>query len=297
MITGTISNMTRVISYKPFNAEDALEIIKRYSIELFIGPPNQLALMLASTKFNKNYLESVHLYFMLGSPLPFELVGKLKSHLPDALIFNGYGMSETCGGIAGGIAVSKGNCGQLFDNLELKVIDDNGTQVGMLVRGEIFAKTNFNWSGYYGNPEATSDIYDSEGWIRSGDIGYVDDNGCVFIVDRKKDILKYNNIHIFPTQIENVILELADVVEVCVFGIPDILTNNLPAAAIVKAPNSNLTEAEVYNHVTKLQDCKHLRGGVYFVKQLPKTISGKVLRRKVTEFCIQMYNERKQQTG
>ncbi|TMW48849.1 hypothetical protein DOY81_006078 [Sarcophaga bullata] len=295
MITGTIYNMTRVISYKPFNAEDALEIIKRYSIELFLGPPNQLALMLASTKFNKHYLESVQLYFMLGSPLPFELVGKLKSHLPDALIYNGYGMSETCGGIAGGIAVSKGNCGQLFDNLELKVVDNDGIQVGMLVRGEIFVRTNFNWSGYYGNPEATSDIYDSERWVRSGDIGYVDDNGCVFIVDRKKDILKYNNIHIFPTEIENVILELPDVVEVCVFGIPDILTNNLPAAAIVKAPNSNLTEEEVYNHVTKLQNCKHLRGGVYFLNQLPKTISGKVLRRKVTELCIQIYNERKPQ--
>ncbi|XP_023298095.2 probable 4-coumarate--CoA ligase 1 [Lucilia cuprina] len=288
LITGTIENMTRVISYQSYNAEDALEMIKRYNIELFLGPPNQLALMLASPKFDKDYLASVKLYFMLGSPLPFQLVGKLKSYIPDASIYVGYGMSETCGGIAGGIAISKRNCGQLFDNIEIKIIDENGRHEGELVVGEICARTQYKWSGYYGNPQATSEIYDSERWVHTGDLGYVD-NGCVFVVDRKKDILKYNNFHFFPNEIENVIMGLPDVVEVCVCGIPDVVTNNLPAAAVVKTANSTLTEEQVYKHVTVLAHYKHLRGGVYFVEQLPKTISGKVLRRKVTELCTELY--------
>ncbi|KAM7349499.1 putative 4-coumarate--CoA ligase 1 [Cochliomyia hominivorax] len=294
LITGTIDNMTRIISYRPYNPEDALDMINLYKAELFMGPPNQLALMLASPKFNKNYLSSVKLYFMLGSPLPFQLVHKLKSYLPDASIYVGYGMSEICGGIAGGLAISKGNCGQLFDNIDVKVIDENGRQLGELIVGEIYARTPYKWAGYYGNPQATTEIYDSERWVHSGDLGYVDDNGCVYVVDRKKDILKYNNFHFFPTEIENVILELPDIVEVCVCGIPDVISNYLPAAAIVKSADSKLTEDEVYKHVTKMAHYKHLRGGVYFVQQLPKTMSGKIIRRKVTELCTELYNSKKQ---
>lgn len=286
--------MTRVISYRPYNPEDALEMIHLYNIELLVAPPNQLALMLASPKFDKDHLKSVKLYFMLGSPLPFTLVNTLKDYLPHASIYNGYGMSEICGGIAGGIAISKGNCGQLFDNIELKVIDENNRQVGPYVVGEICARTLYKWSGYYGNPEATTEIYDSERWIHSGDLGYVDEEGCVYVVDRKKDILKYNNFHFFPTEIEQVILELPDVVEVCVCGIPDILCNSLPAAAIVKSANSSLNEEQVYNHVTKMAHYKHLRGGVYFVEKLPKTMSGKVLRRKVAELCTELYKKKKE---
>ncbi|XP_065363972.1 uncharacterized protein LOC135957205 isoform X2 [Calliphora vicina] len=289
LITGTIQNMTRIISYQPFNPDDALEIIKLYNVELFLAPPNQLALMLASSKFDKDYLTSVKLYFMLGSPLSFKLVEKMKNYLPHALIYNGYGMSEVCGGIAGGLAISKGNCGQLFDNLELKVIDDDGRKLEEFVVGEIYVRTPYTWSGYYGNNEATSEVYDSERWVHTGDLGYVDDKGCVYVIDRKKDILKYNNFHFFPTKIEHVLLELPDIVEVCVCGIPDVMCNFLPAAAVVKTANSTLTEEEVYKQSTKLQNFKHLRGGVYFVEQLPKTISGKVLRRKVTELCTELY--------
>ncbi|TMW40367.1 hypothetical protein DOY81_014553 [Sarcophaga bullata] len=156
------------------------------------------------------------------------------SPLKEAIIFNPYGLTETCGAIAFGPAIEDGNVGQLYPNTE----------------------------------------------------------GDLYIIDRKKDILKYNNYHFSPSEIEAVILELPDVVEVCVFGVPDIYYTFLPAAAIIKRSGSSLTGEEVSEHVKeRMTHFKQLRGGVYFVNELPRTPSGKILRRKMAELCQSLNKE------
>lgn len=129
------------------------------------------------------------------------------------------------------------------------------------------------------------------GWLHTGDIARVDEDGLVYIVDRKKDIIKYAGYQISPTEIETVILKVPGVVAVCVTGIP-VPGNDLPVALVVKALDSELTEEMIIDTVAEsMVDFKHLRGGAYFVNAFPMTPSGKILRRKCRDIAVELYNE------
>ena len=282
----------RIISDNPFTPEDFIQIHKLYKPTYYLGTPNHIGQLLAQPNLDLSALTYLRVINLAGSPLPYKLVEKLKKYVPEAIILNIYGQTEICGTVAIGPAIEDGNVGQLAKNIEVKIIDDDNKSLGPGEVGEICSRTCHHWLGYYGNLKATNDIYDSEGWIHSGDLGYFNEKGDLYVIDRKKDILKYNNFHFSPSEIEAVILELSDVVEACVFGVPDIVYTFLPAVAIVKLPGSSLTGKEVYEHVKeRMAHFKQLRGGVYFLKELPKTASGKNLRRKMAELCQGINNE------
>lgn len=144
--------------------------------------------------------------------------------------------------------------------------------------------------GYYNNPEATKQLRDKDNFIKTGDIGYFNDDGMLFVVDRKKDILKYKGIHVNPSEIENVIESIEGVQAVSVVGIPDELYVNLITAAIVKREGfEKLTEKEIIEFVaSRLPEYKQLSGGVYFFKKLPTTLSDKIIKRLVLEEILKL---------
>ena len=294
LIISPFSKFTRIISENPFTPEDFIEINKKFKPTFFFGTPSQIGLLLAHPNLDENTLTSLRVLFLCGSTVPYKLVEKIKKYVPDAFILTTYGQTETSGAVSQGLVVEDNNVGQLIHNIEVKIIDDDNKSLGPGEVGEICSRTYHQWPGYYGNLKATNDVYDSERWIHSGDLGYFNEKGDLYVIDRKKDILKYNNYHFSPSEIESVILELPDVVEVCVFGIPDIIFTFMPAAAIVKLPGSLLTGDKVYKHVKeRMAHFKQLRGGVYFIKVLPKTPSGKIIRRKTAELCQSINNELK----
>lgn len=131
---------------------------------------------------------------------------------------------------------------------------------------------------------------DEHGFIKTGDIGYFNDEGMLFVVDRKKDILKYKGIHVNPSEIENVIESIEGVQAVSVVGIPDDLCVNLISAGVVKRERfEKLTEKEIIDFVaSKLPEYKQLSGGVYFFKKLPTTLSDKVLKKSVLEEILKL---------
>ncbi|TDG38644.1 hypothetical protein AWZ03_014935, partial [Drosophila navojoa] len=133
---------------------------------------------------------------------------------------------------------------------------------------------------YYGNPEATSQILDSDGWIHTGDLGYFNDDNLLHVVDRKKAMLKFQGIHYWPAEIENVIRELPQVRDVCVVGIADDVLGDVAAALVVKSPSCNITPEEIMNHVAKrfVATHKHLHAGVRFTERLPVNNNGKTMR-------------------
>lgn len=148
------------------------------------------------------------------------------------------------------------------------------------------------FQGYYNNAEATKQLFDEDGFIKSGDLGYFNDDGMLFVVDRKKDILKYKAIQVNPSEIENVIESIKGVEAVSVVGIPDELCENLITAAIVKCEGfEKLTENEIINYVeSKLPDYKQLSGGVYFFKTFPTTITGKIVKKLILEEILKLKN-------
>lgn len=146
------------------------------------------------------------------------------------------------------------------------------------------------FQGYYNNPEATAAAYDDEGFFRMGDLGYFNENGTLFVTDRKKEIWKYKGQHITPSEIENIIEKIEGVGLVSVVGIPHEFFGCLTAVAIVKRPGfENLTEKLIMNRVAdELSENKQLHGGVFFFDVLPTTPSGKIIKRLV----LQLIKER-----
>lgn len=179
-------------------------------------------------------------------------------------------------------------------NTRVKIADDNGNLVGPNENGELLVKLPCSLLGYYKNPEANENAFDDEGWLKTGDIGYFNDLGHLYLVDRKKDIIRYHYFHIFPTEIEQVIQKLEGVKEVCVVGVPEPSVWETLVAVVVRLPGSNLKEEDVSNIVAnELTDYKKLRGGVFFVDEdLPKTGSSKVQRRLVKANAEKLYAAR-----
>lgn len=142
---------------------------------------------------------------------------------------------------------------------------------------------------------ASENAVDSDGFLKTGDIGSVDENGCIVIIDRKKAIMKYRGYQVNPSEIENIIASIEGVELVSVVGIPDPIATNLPAALVVKRPEfeDDLTEQFIMDYVAeRLPEYKHLHGGAHFVDELPMTASGKIQKRFVKVIAIKEFNEK-----
>ncbi|KAL1378377.1 hypothetical protein pipiens_015619 [Culex pipiens pipiens] len=213
----------------------------------------------------------------------------IAAKLPNGVTMNYYGNSEI-GGFAGDIMKQKPqSVGILQTNIKAKVVDDDGEVLNNGEQGELLVKFCEDFSGYYNNSKASAESVDADGWFRTGDIAYFDEEGFLFLVDRKKDLLKYRNYQIAPADLEDLIGKIDGVAQVCVVGLPDEdESSDKVTAAVVKADGSNLTEEKLLEFVHgTVADYKKLRGGVYFVSEIPLTSTGKPLRRKLRNELIE----------
>lgn len=290
LLTSLLTGITRIISEVPFRPEDFFDIVRRYRVTVVSGPPSHLALCLASSKLPQSDLSSIREYVLVGGAAPYSLIEKFREFAPNANFHIVYGMSEICDVATAGEVEPSNSVGKLRPNKEIKIIDiKDGTPLGPYEIGEVCIRTSIPWAGYYNNPEDTEAIYDDTFWMHSGDVGYMNKDMKLFVVDRKKDILKYNNFQYSPSHIEKVISELKGVAEVCVVGIPDNCMGHLPAAGIIRRFNSDLTQTDVYNHVAEnMEHFEKLRGGIYFFDNFPRTASGKTIRHEMTKICAKL---------
>lgn len=279
--------VTRVITNKLFTPELLFNMIEKFKITCMLTPPSQMALMLKSPAIETADLSSLTKYYCGGSTVSYPTLKSIEKYFKNSIIKTVYGMSEICSTCVTGIPKAPGDTGSPGINHVLRIIDDDGRNLGPKQTGEIVIKSIFKWEGYFGNLKGTEETY-KDGWIFSGDLGYFDEQGSLFVIDRKKDILKYKNFHYTPSEIEQVVMEIPDVVESCVFGIPDDVVVDLPAVAIVKRNGSSLEEKFVFDYVAeRMSDHKQLRmGKVFFVDSIPKTASGKNLRNAVRDMFV-----------
>lgn len=212
-----------------------------------------LSTMLQHPDIAKRDLTSLKMQICGGSAVHPEFITKMNSYVPNLKIYAGYGTTEHTGGLTVNYPNSVlGSVGQLTISMQVRIIDDNGKRCGINENGEIFAKPIFPFLGYYGAPDETKEIYGEDDFICSGDIGHFDSMGNLFIVDRKKEVFKYRNIPVSPSEIENVILTLKGVENVCVVGIPDLECADLPAALVVRSKNNGeiiVNEEDIHNIV------------------------------------------------
>ncbi|XP_062549577.1 probable 4-coumarate--CoA ligase 1 [Armigeres subalbatus] len=290
LLCGTLMGATRIITRKSYQPQLAIDLIRNFQVTALCITPTQAYGIVHEGQALPSDFSSVRIVFCGGSAVSTSLKRSFEKLIPGRLMEVAYGFSE----VAYSVSFSKqelyrdGSVGFPRAGIEFKIIDDNGNPLESGQEGEIAVKAEYMFQGYYGNDQAYSDMLDNAGWLHTGDIGRFDEDGYLYVVDRKKDMFKYNNFQISPTEIESVIQEMEGVAAVCVVGIPG-EPNDLATALVVRKKNYSAdldaTEiAERANHL--LPDYKHLRGGVYFAEKLPLTPSGKILRREVRKLIL-----------
>lgn len=251
LLSGTMRGATRIITTDVFTPELELRLIEQYKVTLTLNTPNQVVLMMKSSNFSKTDLSHLKYVLVGGSKVPFHIKTELNKHLQNGCLVNvGYGMSEIGGMIAIDYngAYDKDTVGQLQNGRCVKIVDEHGNRCGPNVDGEVCVKTNYTFLGYFGNQKATEELFDAEGFVRTGDIGHFDNDNYLYLIDRKKDILKHKGYQISPSEIEAYLIESSQIESACIIGIPDDGTD-LPAAVIVRSDNANISEKDVFDMI------------------------------------------------
>ena len=177
-----------------------------------------------------------------------------------------------------------GSCGYLAPSIEARVVDVATLQeLGPQETGEIWLRGPNIMQGYWKQPAATAETLVSDGWMRTGDIGYIDSDGCIFLVDRLKELIKYNAQQVAPAELEDIIQSHPAVLDAAVIGAPDEAAGEIPMAFVVRRDGANLDAAELMSFVAaRVAPHKKIRA-VEFIDEIPKSPTGKILRRVLKE--------------
>jgi len=261
--------------------------IAKYKVtHLNVVPPIVLAFA-KSPLVDKYDISSLKLVTSGAAPLGKGLQEEVFKRTKVA-VRQGYGMTETSVAIlmhpyTPGAIRKCGSSGMLVSNVEAKIISvENGRELGENEEGELLVRCPNMMDGYLNRP--TENIIDRDGFLHTGDIVYVDEDGDFFVVDRVKELIKYKGYQVPPAELEALIITHPKVLDVAVIGKPDEYAGELPTAFVVLKPNQVISATELVDWTNvKMSYYKHLRGGVFFVDQIPKSPSGKILRRVLRE--------------
>lgn len=206
---------------------------------VFFSASHGLVLILRSERFQDADLSSVRAVMCGGSKLSVSTALEMSKSLNNGEVRQMYGMTEVGGCTTSGLIRTEEDTsvGQLILGIQMKIVDEHGNRLGVNECGEICTITKYKFLGYYQNEEATADTFDEEGFLKSGDSGYFDENGNLYLVDRIKDMIKYCASQVSPTEIEQFLIKYPSIKAVCVVGIPDAVVGDLPAAVIVLNEN------------------------------------------------------------
>ncbi len=264
---------------RTFKTKDFLEIMAKERVTQYMGVINVIWLMVNHPDFDHYDFSSFKTALFGGSPATEEMVRGIFNKLPHLQISVGYGLTEsfamaTSTPYEDALRKIKA-VGQCLPTIDAKIVNEEGREVPMGTIGEILLKGAKVFKGYWKKPEATrSTIVD--GWVHTGDLGKIDEEGFIYILDRKKDMINRGGEKIYSLEVENVICDNPKVLEVAVVGVPDPVMGEVVKACIALKPGQKATEEEIKKFCTRrLADYK-VPKFVEFMDGLPRNPAGKV---------------------
>ncbi|MGW0879855.1 4-coumarate--CoA ligase family protein [Streptomyces sp. NPDC002671] len=279
-----------VVVLPRFDLQTFLAAIETHRItRLYVAPPIVLALAKhpAVARYDLSSLKHV---ISAAAPLDAALAAACAERLGLPPIGQAYGMTELSPGthvvpLDALHEAPAGTVGRLIAGTEMRIVslDDPGKDLGTQETGEILIRGPQVMKGYLGRPDATADMIDADGWVHTGDIGRVDENGWLFVVDRVKELIKYKGFQVAPAELEALLLTHPGVADAAVIGAYNDDGNEIPHAFVVRQPAIDLSENEIMLYVAeRVAPYKRVRK-VTFVASVPRAASGKILRRELRE--------------
>lgn len=275
----------RIVTMRRYNLTGLLEIAQRERLSsVFLTPP--VVLELAKSPLTEQYdLSSLRSVLCAAAPLGAE-VEELAAERLGCVVRQGYGMTEATGPVTTTLMdrPRRGAVGEVVPNTELKVIDlGDGRELEPEQPGEILVRGPQVMQGYLNHPEATAATIEPDGWLHTGDVGYFDADGYLYVVDRVKEIIKYKAYQVAPAELEAVLTSHPAVVDAAVVPSPDEDSGEVPKAFVVRQSEASVTAEELMAFVAEqVAPYKKVRR-LEFVESIPKSASGKILRRVLVE--------------
>ncbi|XP_040258668.2 4-coumarate--CoA ligase-like 5 [Aegilops tauschii subsp. strangulata] len=293
MVLRSVSMGETAVLMERFDFGAALRAIERYRATLLPAAPPVLVAMIKSEEARRRDLSSLLVIGVGGAPLGREVAERFVAVFPNVQIVQGYGLTESSGSVASTVGPEEskayGSVGKLASHLQAKIVDPStGEALGPGQRGELWVRGPLVMKGYVGDDKATAETVDSEGWLKTGDLCYFNEDGFLYIVDRLKELIKYKGYQVPPAELEHILQSHPEIADAAVIGYPDEDAGQLPMAFIVRQPGSNLTGQQVMDYVAKhVAPYKKVRR-VAFVNAITKSPAGKILRRELVQQAMSM---------
>ncbi len=275
-----------VLMYR-WDAGEALKLIERERISTVSGVPVMARELVTHPDFGKHDTSSLLSVGGGGAQIQPDLVDKIEKTVATARPNTGYGMTETCGiitSISGDFFVDKpASCGRAMPSFEAKVVDDAGNELPAGQPGELWVRGASVIKGYINRPDATAESI-TDGWLHTGDVARIDEEGFIFLVDRKKDMVLRGGENVYCAEVEATLHQHPAIAECCVFGVPDARLGEEVAAAIVLRPGETVSAEALRQHCIGLAAKHKAPRYVWLLNEpLPRNASGKFLKRELRD--------------
>jgi long-chain acyl-CoA synthetase len=283
-------NGAKGVVAREFDPSRVLDFIERDRISKMFMVPAAMQIVVRQPRAREVDFSCLKFLLYGASPIPLDLLKECMEVFGCGFV-QMYGMTETCGTI---VALPpedhdpQGNArmrsaGKPLPGVEIAILGDDGAPLPPLEVGEIATRSAANMTGYWNLPEATANTIDAEGWLRTGDAGYLDEDGYVYIHDRVKDMIITGGENVYPAEVENAIFGHPAVADVAVIGVPDPQWGEAVKAVVVARPGAEATPAEIIAWARERIAGFKTPKSVDFIEALPRNPSGKILRRELRE--------------
>ncbi|XP_027147940.1 4-coumarate--CoA ligase-like 5 [Coffea eugenioides] len=289
---GHLAMGSTVVVLSKFDLEEMLWAVQKYrATYLPLVPPILVGIVNKADEIKKTYdLSSLRTVLCGGAPLSKEMIEGFVDKFPKVTIMQGYALTESTGGGASTDTMEEsrryGTAGLLSPSVEGRIVDpDSGRALPVNRTGELWLRGPTIMKGYFNNEEATASTLYSDGWLRTGDLCYIDEDGFLFIVDRLKELIKYKGYQVAPAELEALLLCHPEVADAAVIPFPDEEVGQFPMAYVVRKAGSTISGVAVMDFIAKqVAPYKRIRR-VAFIASIPKNPSGKILRKDLIQLA------------